>query len=344
MILVDAPAAAPPMSDGTLTRLAARRLADAGLSARALMRQAGLSPAAIEHPDLVPAAQQAGFLDLAAQALGDDLLGLHLALAADGREFGPFHYLVASCADLGEALAKQARYLPTVNRGLVCTLERAPGVVSLDFALAGVERHRSNQEIEFWVAYLLRQARQFTTLELIPARVAFLHEHLGDSAGMTAYLRREPVFRAERDSLAFDDQVCALPLMAADPYLNDFLTRFHEDLLRHGVSSSGALASRVANALTPLLAHGHADVTSVANALGMSTRTLGRRLAEEGISFRSILEQIRADLALRYVRDTTMPISQIAWRLGYRDPSAFIVAFKRWTGKPPSAVRRERRG
>ncbi|MEH3145444.1 MAG: AraC family transcriptional regulator ligand-binding domain-containing protein [Methylobacterium frigidaeris] len=341
MIHVDAPATARPMTDGTLTRLAARRVAEAGRPLQPLLRRAGLSPSVIEYPEPVQAPQQAGFLDLAAQALGDDLLGFHLALATDGREFGPLHYLVASCADLGEALEKQARYLPTVNRGLVCTVERSSGLVALEFGLKGIERHRSSQEVEFWITYLLRQARQLTTLDLIPSRVAFLHEHLGDSAEMPAYFRHDPAFRAGRDGLAFDAQVCALPLMTADPYLNDFLTRFHDDLLGHGVSSSGDLASRVANALTPLLAHGHADVTSVASALGMSTRTLGRRLAEEGISFRSILEQIRADLAVRYVRDTTMPISQIAWRLGYRDPSAFIVAFKRWTGRPPSAVRRE---
>ncbi len=54
------------------------------------------------------------------------------------------------------------------------------------------------------------------------------------------------------------------------------------------------------------------------------------------MTFRAILDRLRADLATRYVRDTSMPLSQVAWRLGYKDPSAFIVAFKRWTGKTPS--------
>ena len=100
---------------------------------------------------------------------------------------------------------------------------------------------------------------------------------------------------------------------------------------------------QVAVTIAQGLADGTTTAGSVARILGMSTRTLTRRLSEEGTSFGSILDQLRADLAVRYIQDLKVPIAEIAWRLGYKEPSAFTVAFKRWTGRPPAAIRREQR-
>ncbi|WP_019904403.1 AraC family transcriptional regulator [Methylobacterium sp. 77] len=343
MPYADAINAALPVTDATLVRLASGRIAHAGLPVHALLREVGLPTSVMDHPEPVGAIQEASFLELASRVLEDGLLGFHMAKETDGRAFGPLHYLLASSADLGDALSKQAHYLPTVNRGLTCSVERPPSLLALEFHTEGIDRDLCTQEIEFWITSVLRMSRKLTTLELNPSRIEFRHEHRGDISEMRDYFGRTPVFQAERDSIVFDDQVAGLPLMQTDPYLNAFLTRFHDELLTRSVSESNSIAVRVASLLTPLLAQGQGNVTLVATTLGMSARTLGRRLAGEGVSFRSILDQLRADLALRYVRDTTMPVSQIAWRLGYRDPSAFIVAFKRWTGRVPLAVRRESR-
>jgi AraC-like DNA-binding protein len=283
----------------------------------------------MDQPETVGAMQQASFLELAARDLGDDLLGFHLAETVDGRVFGPFFHLLASCTDLGEALARQARYLATVNRALRCQMSGgaapASAPVALDLALEGVDRALAGQEMTFWVTFLVQMARTLTTLNLVPVRVAFVHTPPAGTGEMAEYFRREPVFGAAADGVAFDAQVLALPLMRSDP------------------SASPALTARIGDVLAPLLAQGEARLLTVAGEFGMSARTLGRRLAEEGVTFRVVLDRLRADLATRYVRDTTMPLSQVAWRLGYKDPSAFIVAFKRWTGKTPSALRRETR-
>jgi len=72
----------------------------------------------------------------------------------------------------------------------------------------------------------------------------------------------------------------------------------------------------------------------------MSTRTLTRRLAAEGQTFGQVVDELRTDLAERYLRDRDLSISQIAWLLGYQEVSAFTHAFRRWTGRTPSASRR----
>jgi AraC-like DNA-binding protein len=81
-------------------------------------------------------------------------------------------------------------------------------------------------------------------------------------------------------------------------------------------------------------------VEDVARDLGMSKRTLARRLSEDGLNFTKILHQLRHDLALRYLNDRQMHVSKIAWLLGFNDVSAFTHACKRWTGKTPSEMRR----
>ena len=76
----------------------------------------------------------------------------------------------------------------------------------------------------------------------------------------------------------------------------------------------------------------------IARRLGLSHRTLARRLADEGVSFSQILDELKLDLAKRYLREG-LSISRIAWLLGYREVSAFTHAFKRWTGQSPKQMR-----
>jgi AraC-like DNA-binding protein len=80
-------------------------------------------------------------------------------------------------------------------------------------------------------------------------------------------------------------------------------------------------------------------VDDVARSLGMSKRTLARRLSDEGLNFTEVLQQLRRNLAVRYLDDPKLHISKIAWLLGFNEVSAFTHAFKRWTGKTPSQMR-----
>ena len=79
-------------------------------------------------------------------------------------------------------------------------------------------------------------------------------------------------------------------------------------------------------------------VDDVARSLGMSERTLARKLADEGLNFTEILQQLRRDLAVRYLEDRKLHVSKIAWLLGFSEVSAFTHTFKRWTGKTPSQM------
>jgi AraC-like DNA-binding protein len=73
--------------------------------------------------------------------------------------------------------------------------------------------------------------------------------------------------------------------------------------------------------------------------VGLSERTLARKLSDEGLNFTEILQQLRRHLAVRYLDDRKLHISKIAWLLGFPEVSAFTHAYKRWTGKTPRQMR-----
>ena len=92
-------------------------------------------------------------------------------------------------------------------------------------------------------------------------------------------------------------------------------------------------------ALVVVVPKGNATVSNIARALAMSTRSLARRLKEEGTSYTEVLDDLRRELAMRYVEDETLGVSQIAWLLGYSEVSSFNHAFRRWTSRSPKAAR-----
>ena len=130
-----------------------------------------------------------------------------------------------------------------------------------------------------------------------------------------------------------------LPLIQADPYLNNLLLKHCEVALADRGAGVSQLRTRVENAISSVLPHGRVLAEDVARSLGMSKRTLARKLSDEGLNYSEILEDLRRDLAVRYLNDRKLHISKIAWLLGFQEVSAFTHAFKRWTGKTPSQVR-----
>jgi AraC-like DNA-binding protein len=104
----------------------------------------------------------------------------------------------------------------------------------------------------------------------------------------------------------------------------------------------GSLRATVENEAQKLLPHGDAHRHRVAKTLGHSERTLTRRLADENTTYEEVVDQLRRSLALQYVKEPSLSLSQIAWLLGYEGSTSFNHAFKRWTGQSLSAARNQK--
>ena len=328
-----------PSAHGGMSRLAYTRAKSAGLALDSLITQAGLTRQQLDDPHAIIAVRdQIKFLNLAATALQDDLLGFHLAQMPDLRAIGLLYYLLASSETLLDGLQRVARYSTIVNEGIVQTCTHG-SELCMSFRFRGVSRHLDRHQIECWSAGLLRLCRELTGLRLVPSRVRMVHQRGDDQrAELGRFFGKSLQFGASVDEVAFPRRVADARIRSADPYLNKLLLDYCEDALSHR-KRAGTFRASVENAIAPLLPHGKASVEEVARQLAVSPRTLARRLREEGTSFSGVLEGLRNDLAARYLAEKEFGIAQIAWLLGYQETSAFSRACKRWTGKTPRDIR-----
>ena len=337
------PPSAPPTAAGGISRLALARAAAMGIDTAPLICRAGLSAKEIDDPNIrIGAANQVALLKLVGEALDDELLGLHLAAEFDPREVGLVYFVLASSGTLAEALARAERYTVITNDGIV--LHPLGGdEFGIRYTYVGVPRHADRHQIEFWAMAFVRIAAQLTGTRIRPVRIAFAHPRCTSpdrAEEVEAILGCRVAYGASHDEVAFPPPAGTLPLIGADPFLNDLLVGYCEEALSHHRRPMEALRTQVENAITPLLPHGKARIGDVARALGMSQRSLSRHLSSDGQTFAGILDDLRLDLARRYLGDPSLSVSEIAWLLGFQEVGAFTHAFKRWTGDTPSAVRR----
>jgi AraC-like DNA-binding protein len=334
-----------PSATGGIARLVTARLREAGISPKPVLTQAGLTLAQIDNSETrIPVQSQIRLLELAAEALDDDLLGFRLACACEPRELGLLYYVIVSSETLADALAKAARYGSIANEGVAITI-REGRETAIALRYVSVERRGDRQHIEFWLAILVRLVRQLTNRRLVPDHVRVVHHGRNVPAEFRSYLGCGIEFGARADEVVFPGEVRLMPVVGADMYLNNLLTRYCDEALQHRRHKGTAtLRLQVENAIAPLLPHGKARGPEIARRLGLSHRTLARRLADEGVSFSQVLDELKLDLAKRYLQEG-VSVSRIAWLLGYREVSAFTHAFKRWTGQSPKQLRqREQAG
>jgi AraC-like DNA-binding protein len=328
-----------PTAMGGITRLACARVQTARINLETLLAEAGLTLGQIkERGTRLNVRSQIKFLNLAASALNDELLGFHLALTCDLRELGLLYYVPASSPTLGEGLRRFARYTSIVNEGL--SLQYLEGRnVRITFEYVGVPRHSDRHQIEFCLTTLTRLCRHLTGHHLVPTRATIAHRGDRVMSKIAAFLGTDIEFNAKADEVAFDAAGRDIPVVSADPYLNELLIAYAEEAMARRSMMRGTFESTVQNAIAPLLPHGRVRVSDIARQIGMSQRTFARRLALEGLTFTELLEELREALARKYLSDPALTISEIAWLLGYQEVSAFTHAFKRWTGTTPREAR-----
>ena len=174
--------------------------------------------------------------------------------------------------------------------------------------------------MEFWVAALVRAVRQIIDQKLPVQHVSFTHKR-PSVAEMNSFFGRRVDFGADTDEVTFPTEFGEAPIVNADPYLNEILVKFCDETLTRRKVHRSLFGSNVENAIAVLLPHGKAQVHEVARKLGLSQRTLSRRLAAEGLTFSKVRQTLRADLANRHLADKDLSISKIAWLLGYQDVS-----------------------
>jgi AraC-like DNA-binding protein len=325
-------------ADGVATRLTIRELKKAKIDPEPLLAKAGISPLRLgEEPKRVAAESQVRFLEIAAEALDDSALSLHLAQDFDLRECGMLYYVLAASPNLGEAIRNLARYLAVSNESIRLRVsERLKNtVLTVSYK---IPRHTDRLFAEYGYAVVVRACRELTSRNFSPKTVTFIHGRNADKAEFDRFYGCPVSFNAAADTMVLATESLSAPILTSDKYLLQILKNACEEVLARRGKISSTLRTMVENEIAQLLPHGKAQAEKVASNLGMSNRTLARRLSEEGTSFAAILNELRRDLSARYLRDPDLSLNQVAWLLGYSMVTSLNHAFRRWTGSSPKAA------
>jgi AraC-like DNA-binding protein len=301
---------------------------------------AGLTTENIQDSNCrIEASAQIRVLELAARELQDDCFGFRLARDFELGEIGLLYYVMASSDRLVDALRNAQRYCAVNNEGvrLRVALERT---FTIGLEYLNIDRLSDRHHMEFWLVSLLRICRTVTSTRLAPKQIKLKHSRPEIPPDVRAYLGCDIDFAADSDEISFPAPIGSLPVVGADVYLNKLLLQYADEALSNRASRRASIRSHVEDQIAQLLPHGKANASEIARRLGMSRRTLARVLSAEGAAFSDVLETTRQALAKCYLREGEVPISEVAWLLGYREVSPFTHAFTRWTGLTPEAFRK----
>jgi AraC-like DNA-binding protein len=332
-----------PTATGFAARQAVAELWSHNIDPTPLLERLGLSEPDVNTDQIrVSAAAQARFLELAAEALHDPALGLHLAAKLNPREVGVLFYVASAAKTLGEAIVLFTRYSRIVNEAIRVQLIRGNGELIVETRLVGVPRFRAMQNAEFGIAVIVKSVREITGRNVHPTKITLVHTRNSPFPEFERFCGCPVEFGGSSDQLVFSNESLATPLITQDTHLLDALRPICDEAAKQRETPPESLRAQVETEAQKLLPHGRARRLPVAKALGMSTRTLARRLALEDTTFEDVVDELRRTLALQYIKTPTISLSQMAWLLGYEGSTSFNHAFRRWTGAPPSAARLER--
>lgn len=325
----------------SLTRAVAEVAAPGGRGLAEVLSAAGLEAAALVDPEgRIP--RDADLAVWRAAALrGPGQVGLSLAKSeALVGAFGLVGYLAMTSPTAGEALSRSVRYHRLVKEGTGSQLvTEEEGKVAVVEVVPSPDDPGSVGMAECAAASYVMLLRKWTGAAIPPIEVRF--QHAGPSGPLATYeeIFGCPVSFGHRvTAVVLPEEVLALPLRTAQPEVAGYL----EGLAGRSLSRlpGDDIVAMVREAVLAELASGDTALPRVARALGVSARTLQRRLEERGVEYQRLVDDIRHREALRLVGASGTPLVEVGFLLGYSDPKAFRRAFRRWTGISPAELRR----
>lgn len=308
-----------------------------GLDADGLAKSVAFSPSALDDPSARFEEVTMLRLWLAAEsAFGKPGLGV---LAGSSLSFGELElldFLVCSNTTLGDGFRALARYAAFGNTGLTYVIDDGgAGHVTVSMKHPYAFQILPPSLVEYFWTIIVTRFRMYACGHFTPA-LFLSHGRLAPSALYEKVLG-EVHFDADRTELRIARDQWNLEGKSASPGLRAVLERHAADLLER-IRDAPAI-DPIRRALVESLARGESGIVEVASRLSLTPRTLQRRLAAEGLSFKGVLDEVRRELSRVYLRETRLTLTEVCYLLGYSDPSAFNRAFKRWTGVTPLEFR-----
>lgn len=309
-----------------------------GVDCRNLFPELGLDYAALNDPDA--RFPQDGMTRLwlrAVELSGNPAIGLNMAKVVRPASFHVVGYALMSSRTLKEGFARLVRYQRIIAEGADLSFRATPDGYALILAIHGDRLPPARQSAEASMAYSLAFCRWMTGRPINPLEIRFQGPPPADLEPYGQVFQAPLRFNAEHYALLFDRADMETPLPTANESLAQLHDRFAGEYLAR--FSGSRVTHQARQVLCRLLPQGEPKREVVASTLHLSQRTLQRRLQEEGTSFQQLLDDTRRELAEQYLAQPNLTLLEIAYLLGFADPSNFFRAFRRWFDATPGEYR-----
>lgn len=304
-----------------------------------LARAVGISPAQLRDPDGRVAIRQVQALwREIVTATGDPAIALQLGELTNPVSIGVLAYVMMHCATLGKAFEKLCQYQDIVCEGVRTTgrREKDQFVIALQITSPDIiyPAYTLNSELSIYQAVI----RALTGQPVSARAIRFAYPRPVDtSEHERVFAPARLSFDTDLTEMVLDDALLDTPILNANPNLSILFDQHADDLLRR--LHKPTLSTRVRAEIIALMKGEEPTLATVADRLAMGVRTLQLHLKDERTSYQQLLDDIRKDLAVRHLREPNLSTTDIAYLLGFAEPSVFFRSFKKWTGQTPGAYR-----
>jgi AraC-like DNA-binding protein len=316
-------------------------LGSEGFDLGAILDRAGIPRSALEDPKLrFPQGRFEALWHAAIEATGDPAIALRVSTRVKPSTLGVIGYLASASESPRSAFELVRGLTPLLWEDFACELESDDGVAFIR-CRAGAGARASRLTTEYAIGLTLAMTRALWAERAEPLEARFSHAPPAHADEYERILGLPVRFAAGADGVAFPVSMLDSANPSADAALRQLLERHALDQLAL-ILAHAPLAQRIRTQLLSSLRPGGLGADAVAARFCMSGRTLRRRLREEGTSYQQILDDVRAELARRYLERERRGIDEVSFLLGFSDQSAFGKAFRRWTGRTPADFARTR--
>lgn len=308
-----------------------------GLASAPIFAQAGIVATKRNDPlDRLNSVQVASLFAACVEATGDPYFGLRVARYIHASNIHALGYALMASRTLWEFCQRLERYFAIVSQSVLLHAERTE-----DRAILRFDRltQLCGETEDAFLAFMLRFMRLLLAKPLAPVRIDLMRQC--PEPGYGPYYEAfgaVPTFGCPSGRVEFEIGLMDQRLAGSCPDLAQFNDRIANECLAKLVKSD--IVARTRAVIVEQLSSGHCTRGHVARELGLSQTVLQQRLGDRGTGFHELIEETRCELALGYLKQPELSITEIAFLLGFTDASNFSRAFKRWTGVAPSRFRK----
>jgi AraC-like DNA-binding protein len=313
-----------------------------GVSHDELLEAAQLQRARLDDVDAHLDSDEVDRVQLAALSLiGDPALGLRMGERASATAYDIVGYVVSHATTLREAIESFLKFERILCDAPGATLQEQRDRVLLKCTLFDGSPHCKRLRAELMMTGFFRLVRHICGPDASVRRVYFEHKAPDYRAEYARIFEGAERFEQTFTGIEFDRSMLDREQLHKSVELHAMLTSEAERKLSQ-VGRAKSYSERLRQQLLASAPTGCPDMANAARTLGMSVRSLRRRLCEEGASYGQLVEEAQACVAKRLLDDSKRSIYEAAFDMGFSDPSAFHRAFKRWTGMTPNQYRAQR--